>query len=423
MKKSVVALAVLGAFTGLASAQSSVTLYGRLDANVGAVDPGTRGKAAASAEEGESVTKMNDGGTSGLGASRFGMRGVEDLGDGVKAYFKLESQISVDNGANGGATQTSTNSMFNREAYVGIGSLTWGDIRLGRLETLSREVNRTINDASDDNQLTMSEVIDTSNAVQTGYFQNRTYFNNFGTRVDNAISYRSPSFMGMAQMIAIYSLGESAAAPTGNTNTAFGQTTAFPTSTTNTLVKGNIASYTGVGFIVTAGPLSADMIYEQLNGGGNGGASSKTGTIGANYDLGFAKVYAAYQDGTDVTQAFGANAMTVFAPAAGKTTTATGSTAYQNSGVDLKASNFGVKVPVGKWTFVAQYTQSELSGNKLESSVWDQQTVNQSKYGMSAAYALSKRTTVYGVVIGRSGDHDEYFNRKNEYNIGLAHTF
>ena len=105
MKKSVVALAVLGAFTGLASAQSSVTLYGRLDANVGTVDPGSMGKAGSSANVGESVTKMSDGGTSGLGASRFGMRGVEDLGDGVKAYFKLESQISVDNGANGGATR------------------------------------------------------------------------------------------------------------------------------------------------------------------------------------------------------------------------------------------------------------------------------------------------------------------------------
>ena len=413
MKKSVVALAVLGAFTGLASAQSSVTLYGRLDANVGSVDPGNKGKAGSSARVGEAVTKMNDGANGGLGASRFGMRGVEDLGDGVKAYFKLESQIAADTGANGGATQTSTNSMFNREAYVGLGSSTWGDIRLGRLETLSREVNRTINDASGENQLNISEVIDTSGAVTqtgaSGYNQNLTYFNNFGTRVDNAISYRSPSFMGLAQMIATYSFSESAAAPTGNSNTAFGST--------NTLVKGNIAAYMGVGFIVTAGPLSADLVYEQLNGGGQGGgAFSKTGTIGANYDLGFAKLFAAYQDGTDVTQAFGQNAMTVF-------TGGTGSIAGKNSGVDLKASNYGVKAPFGKWTFIAQYTQSELSGNNLLKSVWGDDQIRQSKYGMSAEYALSKRTSVYGVVIGRSGDQDEYFNRKNEYNIGLAHTF
>jgi len=218
--------------------------------------------------------------------------------------------------------------------------------------------------------------------------------------------------MGMAQMIATYSFGESATAPTGNTNTAFGST--------NTAIVGNIASYTGVGFIVTAGPLSADLVYEQLNGNGTAGAASKTGTIGANYDLGFAKIYAAYQDGSDVTQAFGANAMTVF-------TGGTGSTAGKSSGVDLKASNFGIKAPVGKWTFVAQYTQSELSGANIANSVWGNagatNEVKQSKYGMSAAYALSKRTTIYGVAIGRSGDNDEYFNRKNEYNIGLAHTF
>jgi predicted porin len=108
--------------------------------------------------------------------------------------------------------------------------------------------------------------------------------------------------------------------------------------------------------------------------------------------------------------------MTVF-------TSGTGSSAGSNSGVDLKASNFGVKVPVGKWTFVAQYTQSELSGSNLANSVWGENEVSQAKYGMSAEYALSKRTSVYGVMIGRSGDQDEYFNRKNEYNIGLAHTF
>lgn len=411
MKKSVVALAVLGVFTGLASAQSSVTLYGRVDANVGSVDPGSEGFAGKGkgVKKGESVAKMSDGGTSGLGASRFGMRGTEDLGDGLKAYFKLESQIQIDTGANGGATQTSTNSMFNREAYVGLGSTTWGDIRFGRLETLSREVNRTINDASDDNQLTMSEVIDTTSPAGSAmYKQNRVFFNTFGTRVDNAISYRSPSFMGIAQMIATYSFGENAAAPTGNTNTAFGST--------DTSIKGNIASYTGVGFIVTAGPLSADMIYEQLNGNGTSGSASKTGTIGGNYDLGFAKIYAAYQDGTDVTQAFGQNAMTTF-------TGGTGSVAGSNSGVDLKASNFGVKVPVGKWTFVAQYTQSELSGSNVANSIWGDDEISQAKYGMSAAYALSKRTAIYGVVIGRSGDQDEYFNRKNEYNIGLAHSF
>ena len=413
MKKSVVALAVLGAFTGLASAQSSVTLYGRIDQNLTNVDPGSKGVAGNSSNtnKGDSVTKINDGGVNGLGASRFGMRGVEDMGDGVKAYFKLESGITVDNGVDGGATQTSSNSMFNREAYVGVGSTTWGDVRFGRLETLSREVNRLVNDASSDNQLKVSETISDNRTQNTTYAQNRVYFNDFGTRVDNAISYRSPSFMGMAQMIITYGLSEGAKAPTDNVQGAFN---GFKTDQ-KTAVAGNIASYTGVGFIVTAGPLSADLVYEQLNGGGQSGTFGKTGTIGANYDLGFAKIYAAYQDGSDVTQAFGSSAETVF-------TAGTGGNS-RVSGVDLTASNFGVKVPLGKWTFVAQYTQSELSGNNLTNSVWATNSLKQSKYGMSAEYAFSKRTSVYGVVIGRSGDQDEYFNRKNEYALGLAHTF
>jgi predicted porin len=290
MKKSVVALAVLSAFTGLASAQSSVTLYGRLDQNVTQVDPGSMGKAGNSSttNAGSSVTKLNDGSVNGLGASRFGMRGVEDMGDGVKAYFKLESGISVDSGVDGGATQTSTTSMFNREAYVGLGSTTWGDIRFGRLETLSREVNRLINDASGENQLNIAEVMDVTTPAGGTYKQNRVYFNNFGTRVDNAISYRSPSFMGMAQMVATYGLSEGAKAPDGNSQAAFGST--------NTLIKANIASYTGIGIILTAGPLAADLVYEQLNGGGqSGGSFGKTATMGLSYDLEFAKFYVAFR--------------------------------------------------------------------------------------------------------------------------------
>jgi hypothetical protein len=217
--------------------------------------------------------------------------------------------------------------------------------------------------------------------------------------------------MGMAQMIVTYGLSEGAKAPSDNAQGAFNGFSA----TQKTAVNGNIASYTGVGFLVTAGPLSADLLYEQLNGGGQSGTFGKTGTIGANYDLGFAKIFAAYQDGSDVTQAFGQNAETVF-------TSGTGGNS-KVSGVDLTASNYGVKVPFGKWTFVAQYTQSELSGNNLTKSVWATNSLKQSKYGMSAEYAFSKRTSVYGVVIGRSGDQDEYFNRKNEYALGLAHTF
>ena len=80
MKKSLLALAVLGAFAGAASAQSSVTLYGKLDLGFA--------KAAGSADK-----QVADG-----SRSRVGFRGVEDLGGGLKALFQFEHRFNPDDG-------------------------------------------------------------------------------------------------------------------------------------------------------------------------------------------------------------------------------------------------------------------------------------------------------------------------------------
>ena len=81
MKKSLLALAVLGAFASVASAQSSVTLYGRVDLSVGK-GPGTSAKQMANGS-----------------GSRFGVRGVEDLGGGLQALFNIEHRYNADTGA------------------------------------------------------------------------------------------------------------------------------------------------------------------------------------------------------------------------------------------------------------------------------------------------------------------------------------
>jgi predicted porin len=83
MKKSLLALAVLGAFAGAASAQSNVTLYGRVDLGVG--------KGA-----GTDLKSMNNG-----SGSRFGVRGVEDLGGGLQALFNIEHRYNADTGVAG----------------------------------------------------------------------------------------------------------------------------------------------------------------------------------------------------------------------------------------------------------------------------------------------------------------------------------
>ncbi|WP_442775043.1 porin [Sphaerotilus montanus] len=117
MKKSLLALAVLGAFAGAASAQSSVTLYGKVDLGVG--------KATGSADK-----QVRDG-----ASSRVGIKGVEDLGGGMKALFGFEHRFSPDTGMDTtteGKTPTST--FWNGYSTVGLGG-TFGTVNLGRQYT------------------------------------------------------------------------------------------------------------------------------------------------------------------------------------------------------------------------------------------------------------------------------------------------
>ncbi len=120
MKKSVLALAVLGAFAGVASAQSSVTMFGVVDLNVQTVSNNER------------VYGMS---TDGMSSSRLGFRGIEDLGGGLKAGFWLEMGIAADTGrsnTNGNwGSGTENQLLFNRRSTVSL-SNQWGELRLGR---------------------------------------------------------------------------------------------------------------------------------------------------------------------------------------------------------------------------------------------------------------------------------------------------
>jgi predicted porin len=121
MKKSALALAVLGAFAGAASAQSSVTLFGTVDLNVRYVN------------NDETAYSLSQ---DGMNSSRLGFRGVEDLGGGMKASFWLEAALGPDTGT-GTSSYGSGNTtgpgafMFRRRSTVSL-SNQWGELRLGR---------------------------------------------------------------------------------------------------------------------------------------------------------------------------------------------------------------------------------------------------------------------------------------------------
>jgi predicted porin len=108
MKKSLLALAVLGAFAGAASAQSSVTMYGRVDLSIG--------------KNSGSAAKFLANGS----GSRLGMRGVEDLGGGMKALFNIEHRFNADTGA-----MTDSSRMWGGRSIVGLEG-GFGQIVLGR---------------------------------------------------------------------------------------------------------------------------------------------------------------------------------------------------------------------------------------------------------------------------------------------------
>ncbi len=162
MKKSLLALAVLGAFTTAASAQSSVTLFGTLD---------MAGRYVKADGQSRRLSEV----TNGLNSSQLGFKGTEDLGGGLKAGFELLADLA---GADTGSAPAN-GKLWNRRSVVKLLG-NFGEVRLGRDYTPTFW-NLTIFDAFGTNGL------GSSLNVQQLYGS---------TRADNSIGYFLPSNLG-----------------------------------------------------------------------------------------------------------------------------------------------------------------------------------------------------------------------------------
>lgn len=177
MKKSLLALAVLGTFAGVASAQSTVTLFGVVDLNARNVKNGNN----------DALNTMSQDGNA---SSRLGFRGVEDLGGGLSAAFWLEGALQPDTGTAGGFN-------FQRRSTVSLlGG--WGELRLGRDYTPS---------------FWNTTIFDPFGTVGVGSFLNlglNTLGTNAGTyvRANNSAGYFLPSNLGGLYGQAQISAGE-----------------------------------------------------------------------------------------------------------------------------------------------------------------------------------------------------------------------
>ena len=121
MKKALIALAVLGAASGAAVAQSSVTLYGVADIAIGKARSG--GDSKWGAQTNTIVTNGN---------SRIGLTGKEDLGGGLWAGFKYEGHVNLASGHSSGVNPTANGATWARAAYLALGSNSFGTVMLGR---------------------------------------------------------------------------------------------------------------------------------------------------------------------------------------------------------------------------------------------------------------------------------------------------
>jgi predicted porin len=168
MKKSLIALAVLGSMVGAASAQSSVTLFGGLDLNV------RYNKGA-----GKTLKTM---GTDGIYSSRWGVRGVEDLGGGLKAGFWLESAINPDDG-----TSNSARFWHRRSSVSLMGD--FGEVRLGRFLTNQFTAYADFDPFGTNGVGDASKFYTSNAAAINGVVTN-------STRADNIFAYYLPSNLG-----------------------------------------------------------------------------------------------------------------------------------------------------------------------------------------------------------------------------------
>ena len=311
MKKSVLALAALGAFAGAASAQSSVNVFGVVDVAVQTVDNGDRTYSL---------------GTDGLASSRLGFRGVEDLGGGLKASFWLEAGIAADTGGSAGIWGNSTASnanrfFFNRRSTVSL-SNQWGELRLGRDYTPTFW-NWTVFDPFGTNGVGAA-----TNIALGSDLQSALAGSTFGTlvRANNMVSYILP---GGTQGTGLY----------GQLSIAAGEGSA-----------GN--KYWGGRIGYAAGPFDVAASYgqtDELLVGPNTDVSLDAWNIAGSWNFGFMKLSAFYGD------------MSADGPVAGVNRKAGRENWY-----------VGVAAPFGQWNFKASYggTNGTDELNNVDASQW-----------------------------------------------------
>jgi len=347
----------LAAYGGAAQAQSNVTIYGSLDAGVAYV----------SDVAGKSLSRVDQGT---MQPDRFGFRGSEDLGGGLKGIFQLEGGFFTDTG-----NQTNANRLFNRLAVVGLSSEQYGTVVLGNMPDIVFDYAGKTSNAF---QLTNWYLFHPGNLDSLA---NTSQFN-------NAVRYTTPSFNGLSAS-AMVGLGENPGDSRKGRNTSAG------------------AQYAN-------GPLKLVLAYSRLNDR----AAGYAGTFLTALNLGNA---ASVFDGLTTWAAGGGYLVGDWRLNAVYTQTKAdlpNAVSFKQKNVDLGAA----------WKYATKSTLNfGYTNTRQDDKKWNQ-------FSLSHVYAFSKRTEFYvqGAYqrangdakfafqnsTGASGDRSQYVTT-----IGVHHLF
>jgi predicted porin len=396
MKKTSFSLALLGVLAGGAQAQSNVTVYGRIDTGLTYNDTVASSPAGSTNAAGTSGKRVGMD-TSILAGSRFGFRGVEDLGGGLATVFNLEAGISPDTGASaqGGV-------LFGRRASVGIsGAL--GTINVGRFWERGGEGFLLYNAILDFGALAFN-IHDNCQDTSAGCY-----------RMINAIRYDTPNVAGFTGS-ATLGLGEQAGSSSaGRSGSLTGEYSNGPFGAGITYFEGRLGST----------PSASGQAAQGALAGAPGDIALKSWTLGARYVAGPARFYGSFsrtKQPLAIASAINSfSASPTFLP----TASAFASAGSNNDKTDVL--DIGMSYRLNGFVTLITAVEDErvhfvgASGGKAR------------QYNIGAQYTLSKRSVLYamlssqrasgmylpGIIGGAPGRN----KTQNVFALGIDHTF
>ena len=370
MQKKLIALAVAAVTSGAAFAQSNVTIYGNVD--MGYMFRQGNNGAVANAPSSHDLQ-------SAASQSSIGFKGVEDLGNGLKALFDLQYRITPDSNAGLGTAG---------HQYVGLTG-GFGTAVAGYLDGLRYGIYGKYSPFGNYSVASLT-------SMTTQY-----------DRAANAVAYISPSFSGFTLILATAT----------NTQSAEGSLNSVHSVATRKPNGGNTGDdrLLSANLIYANGPLSIDLDYETTRAVGYDNDRLYVATAGASYDFGVVKVSGVYDViKGDQNSFIGGN---VVGPALGLAA---------GQKYDRRNWFVGATVPLGKFSVLGMFGQVK-DKTLVDADAW--------KVGVGARYAMSKRTELYadyahikndtnaGFTINPMGNGAGTSAGVNGLAVGVKHSF